>query len=369
MEIIHIVLGKANPERMNGVNKVVHQLATRQSKAGLKVSVWGITATPEHNYGERNFTTRLFQKQRNPFRADEKLLEAILQKNYEAVFHLHGGWVPVFSSIANFMGHHRIKFVFTPHGAYNTIAMRRNALVKKMYFRFFEKSLLQNARHIHCIGQSEVSGLGGIYNNNKAALLPYGFECPQQPMPWLQTKTPFVFGFVGRLDIYTKGLDLLLNAFSRFHSQQPGAQLWIVGDGPGKARLMQLARRLHIREQVIFYGSRFGNEKNTLINGMHAFVHPSRNEGLPASVLEACSFGVPCIVSKATNVTEHVVKHQAGYSIQNDNVNELFEAMLKLYNASATGTYSAMRKGAMQLVKAEFDWDTLIPQFTKLYVA
>ena len=27
MKIIHIVLGKANPNRMNGVNKVVHNLA------------------------------------------------------------------------------------------------------------------------------------------------------------------------------------------------------------------------------------------------------------------------------------------------------------------------------------------------------
>ena len=36
MEIIHIVLGKANPERMNGVNKVVFQLATKQAESGRK---------------------------------------------------------------------------------------------------------------------------------------------------------------------------------------------------------------------------------------------------------------------------------------------------------------------------------------------
>ena len=43
MEIIHLVMGKANPQRMNGVNKVVYQLATKQAEAGIKVQVWGFT--------------------------------------------------------------------------------------------------------------------------------------------------------------------------------------------------------------------------------------------------------------------------------------------------------------------------------------
>jgi hypothetical protein len=43
MEIIHIVLGKANPDRMNGVNKVVYQLATKQVEFGENVAVWGLS--------------------------------------------------------------------------------------------------------------------------------------------------------------------------------------------------------------------------------------------------------------------------------------------------------------------------------------
>jgi len=62
MEIIHIVLGKANPDRMNGVNKVVYQLATKQVEFGENVSVWGIAKDKDTNYGERNFETRLFIK-------------------------------------------------------------------------------------------------------------------------------------------------------------------------------------------------------------------------------------------------------------------------------------------------------------------
>ena len=67
MEIIHIILGKANPERMNGVNKVVYQLATQQSHSGRDVKVWGITKNISHDYGVRNFETRLFQAKTNIF--------------------------------------------------------------------------------------------------------------------------------------------------------------------------------------------------------------------------------------------------------------------------------------------------------------
>ena len=65
MKIIHLVLGKANPERMNGVNKVVHQLAKTQATLGQKVSVWGIANDLIPNYPIRNFKTVLFQQYSN----------------------------------------------------------------------------------------------------------------------------------------------------------------------------------------------------------------------------------------------------------------------------------------------------------------
>ena len=94
MEIIHVVLGKANPSRMNGVNKVVFQLATEQALAGRKVSIWGITKSVEHNYGERPFETQLFKAQRNPFAISEELRKKLIAAKGNAIFHLHGGWIP-----------------------------------------------------------------------------------------------------------------------------------------------------------------------------------------------------------------------------------------------------------------------------------
>ena len=126
MDIIHIVLGKANPERMNGVNKVVYELTTKQVEIGLKASVWGITKDKEKNYGERNFETLLFLHQRNPFAISKELKQTILEKKGTAIFHLHGGWIPLYYSLSKFLHSYKIPFVFTPHGTYTIGAMERN---------------------------------------------------------------------------------------------------------------------------------------------------------------------------------------------------------------------------------------------------
>ena len=134
MEIIHLILGKANPNRMNGVNKVVHQLATKQVEFGERIIVWGITKDLTYNFEKRNFKTKLFKAQKNPFAIAKELEKAILAKKGKSIFHLHGGWIPIYFTLSKFFKKHQIPFVITAHGAYNTIAMKRSRILKKIYF-------------------------------------------------------------------------------------------------------------------------------------------------------------------------------------------------------------------------------------------
>ena len=59
-KIIHITLGKVNPNRPNGVNRVVNSLITTQIEQGEDSCLWGITFIPTHNYEKRTFETKLF---------------------------------------------------------------------------------------------------------------------------------------------------------------------------------------------------------------------------------------------------------------------------------------------------------------------
>jgi len=366
MEIIHLILGKANPQRMNGVNKVVFQLATHQKKQGRNVSVWGITKDLSRNFDEREFETRLYPASKNPFGVSVQLREALKKKAGEdVVFHLHGGWVPVYASISGLLKQYNIRFVITGHGAYNTVAMQRSRWMKKAYFNLFEKKVLSRAYKVHSIGQSEVDGLKQIYPNEKNFLLPYGFQLQTSAVRKKPNQHAFTIGFVGRLDTWTKGLDLLIQAFSEFQKMENNSNLWIVGDGPGKADLLKYIKENNV-ENVVLWGSKFGDEKDGLISQMHVFVHPSRNEGLPASVLEASAMGVPVIVSKPTNVAEPVARFKAGTALASNTKEDLKEAFLQL-KQTKNNAMKTLSENARKMVADEYSWDNLISKYDTLY--
>lgn len=371
MDIIHIVLGKANPERMNGVNKVVHQLVSKQVESGLNASVWGITIDKKNNYGTRIFETQLFLQQRNPFQIAQDLKLALKNTKKQTIFHLHGGWIPVFYTISKLLHTHKIPFVFTPHGAYNSIAMEKSAWLKKIYFRLFEKKILEKATKIHCIGKSEIVGLSELFATNKSILLPYGFENNTIIVHQKSLNKAIIFGFIGRLDIYTKGLDTLIDAFKVLLLTNSKAQLWIVGDSDEKKDLVEKIKTENLENNITLFGSKFGQEKNTLLSQMDVFVHPSRNEGLPLSVIEAASYGKPCVVTDATNIGDLITEYQAGKTIHSQNCNELEIAMSSLSNIwNNPVAFSKLQTNAMTMIKENYNWDTIIHRFnTELYTA
>jgi len=92
---------------------------------------------------------------------------------------------------------------------------------------------------------------------------------------------------LGRLD-YQKGFDLLLQAFSLLRRQHAWS-LTIVGDGPEKECLWQLAKHLGVEESIQWVG--------TVINPFPYYrwadlvLLPSRFEGFPNVALEAMACG------------------------------------------------------------------------------
>lgn len=360
MEVIHVVLGKANPDRMNGVNKVVYQMASHQAEIGMNVAVWGITSDLTINFAPRNFSTVLFPKSRNPFGISKALRKALQSYQGQAVFHLHGGWIPFYSSFSKVLQKKGIPYVITPHGAYNTLAMQRSYWRKYIYFLGFEKRVLQNAHSIHCLGESEVEGLARFYPNAKSVQLPYGFAKPQIPARKEINPEACVFGYIGRLDIFTKGLDLLLAAFAQVQSQIPKAQLWIVGDGES-LELQKHIQQNQLEDAVTWLGARYGEEKNKLLSQMDIFLHPSRNEGLPTAVLEAAAFGKPCIVTQATNVGSYITQYQAGICVPNSDIEALGKAMVTLYQQWENPlVYRAIEHNAQQMVERVFNWESTL---------
>ena len=115
---------------------------------------------------------------------------------------------------------------------------------------------------------------------------------------------------VGNL-IPIKGHDLLLRSVAAIAPGHPQVQCRIIGDGPERARLQQLARELRIEDRVHFLGRRPRSEVAAAMRDCTLFALPSWYEGLGCVYLEAMSqSGPPSRVeareSRKLSVTERM---------------------------------------------------------------
>lgn len=363
MEIIHIVLGKVNPNRMNGVNKVVFDLAKNQHNSGRNVSVWGISATGKDSELNLPFPVRIFQAYKNLFRLDADLIQALQEQKENCLVHLHGSWIPTFYSLSRVLQQLHIPYVTMQHGGYNQIAVQKGKWKKWIYFPLFEKKVIRDAALVHCIGQSEVLGLQQFGWREKAYLQAYGYA-PQALTTENTKNADFTFCFMGRLDLHTKGLDLLLNSFEKLIPIYPTAKLWFIGEGSDRPTLEKWVTDRKLDENVQFWGALYGADKNEKMAQSHVFLHPSRNEGLPAAIFEAANLKLPIIASKATNLGAAIAKYEAGWVVENEDENALFSAMQEAINPILC---SEKGDQAFEMVRTEFNWETTLTQFDKMY--
>lgn len=116
----------------------------------------------------------------------------------------------------------------------------------------------------------------------------------------------FVLLFLGRLDVWVKGLDLVVQAFSCLPSQR----LRLVFAGPdwreGKAELEQIAKRCGCSDRVHFPGAVYGEKKWSLLRLADVFVSPSRWEAFSIAQAEAMAVGLPVVTSTRVNLASEL---------------------------------------------------------------
>lgn len=364
--IIHIILGKANPNRMNGVNKVVYQLANAQKSIGANVEVWGITKnTNAPSEYQRDYKLRLFRKMKNPFSLDKDLVGSIKAQDESVVFHLHGGFLPEMFALSRILVKNGFDYVFTPHGSYNLVALRKNNFMKWIYLRLFEKALLKQAKYVHLIGQSESASMDSLKLDTTRVLIPNGQLVEEDASVGEDRKSNGIrFGFMGRFTIHTKGLDLLLQAFRIYKSKYKGkGRLCLIGSGGEVDKLKHMVEELNLNQDVMFPGAKYGKEKTECLRELTAFFHTSRNEGLPGAVLEALALGIPCVLSKETNLREYIVKSGAGIGLLENTPEMIAAAMLQMEQIYQAENLNLMSSNARRLVRNEFDWKHIAERF------
>ena len=154
---------------------------------------------------------------------------------------------------------------------------------------------------------------------------------------------------IGRLS-REKGHADLLEALAILRRRNPDWKAILVGDGPERPHLEELARRLGMEEQVIFAG--FQTRTAPFFALADLFVLPSHSEGSPNVLLEAMMAGVPIVATRVGGTPEVVADERTALLTPARNPQALAAALEQLL--SNEGLRAGLRESAFERARTVF---------------
>jgi sugar transferase (PEP-CTERM/EpsH1 system associated) len=174
-----------------------------------------------------------------------------------------------------------------------------------------------------------------------------------------------VIGSVGRL-VAVKDYPTLLRAFARLrslHAQPDGLRLIVVGDGPEREALLQLARELGIERQFWLPGDR--QDIADWLRAFDLFVLPSIGEGISNTILEAMASGLPVVASRVGGNPELVREGENGQLFPVGDADALANALQTYSQDDGLRVQAGIR--ARQRVESDFVIDRMAASYAEVY--
>ncbi len=162
-----------------------------------------------------------------------------------------------------------------------------------------------------------------------------------------------------------KGHDVLLRAAAMVIRQAPDARFRIVGDGPMRASLLELAASLGIATAVDFLGHR--DDVPALLAASDLYAFPSRTEAFPNGLIEGMAAGLPVVASRVGGIVELVDHGRNGLLVPADDPGALANGLLDLMaNAESAAT---LGRAARETIAARYSFERMVTAFEDLYAS
>ncbi|CEA12618.1 glycosyltransferase [Methanobacterium formicicum] len=264
-----------------------------------------------------------------------------------------------------------VPYVSSAHGSLNWLFERK--IINTLYNKFFASYILENASRLIALNNTELSlyekfGL----NKKKVQIIPNGISLVKEDI--LQKKGLFrikyqinedqnIILYLGRIH-ESKGIDLLIRAFSDLKTSVNKSKLVIVGPDDGfMPKIETLVKKLKIKNDVIFTGPLYGDEKKMAYLDADIFVTPSFT-GFPITFLEACSLKTPIITTKNAD-TLNWIDYQVGFVVPYTQ-KDLKDAMFNILNDK--NLENTFADNCVEMVKKRFTWNIIAENLEKLYL-
>lgn len=194
--------------------------------------------------------------------------------------------------------------------------------------------------------------------------VPYGIDTE-----WFETgkkRTDYTFTrfcAAGRFSS-VKGFDILIKAFDQ--AEKDGYHNWnlkIAGDGEEKAFLREMVRKHNLENRISFCGQI--SDMREFYRSSDILVISSRREGLPLTLLEAMSCGLPAVATAAGDIPE-VLDENCGFSALVENPDSLACQIKAVLNLNSE-QYRKMSESAVEKVRSGYSLSAMTAGTVKVY--
>ncbi|MFC5271568.1 glycosyltransferase family 4 protein [Adhaeribacter terreus] len=245
------------------------------------------------------------------------------------IIHLHcatrGSFIRKY--ILFFLGKYFLKKKVILHihsGEFITFYQQSNLLLK-----YFIKHLVTKADILICLTNSWKVTFKATFGLNDVISLPNLVDKASE-LSLIQKKTKIsnktTFLFLGIIK-EKKGIFDLIEATAILKNLYPDQFEVLIGGEGESTKLTQLINKYNLTDCIKRLGWIKEEQKHDTLINSDVYILPSYFEGLPMSILEAMSFGMPVIASNVGGIPEIVLDNENGYLIVPGEINELAKKM------------------------------------------
>ncbi len=173
-----------------------------------------------------------------------------------------------------------------------------------------------------------------------------------------------VIGTIGRL-CSDKNYETLVKVMALVAREHSKVHLVFVGDGPDKKSLMEEVTGLGLENRVRFLGTRY--DRLELLNAMDIFILTSISEGLPNTLLEAMSVGLPVVATTVGGIPEVVRTSKEGFLVEPRNPRGLAKPLEQLLQSSELR--ESIGRAGQRRIRSHFSLEKMVCEYENMYLA
>ena len=278
------------------------------------------------------------------------------------IMHSHSLWMMpnVYPGQACQQGHCRL--VVSPRGTLSSWALGRNAVQKKIFWRWVQEPALRIAACLHATAESEYEDIRRLGFRQPVCILPNGIDLPPREQRIHDGRRQLLF--LGRIHPI-KGVEVLLRAWQAVACRFPEWELRVVGPNEGGylAQMQALAAQLRL-ERIEFPGPVYGEDKLRAYRHASLLVLPTYSENFGMTVAEALAAGTPAVVTQGAPWAG-LVEQGAGWWIE-IGLDPLVACLEQALSISPQ-RLEEMGRAGHEWMQRDFSWQRIGRQFLATY--